>query len=164
MEGKTKKSLVISRILVTLGTLAIAGFLFLAFGPNIERRPLPAYESGAAGSLLTIYRTNAAYAEKHPQQGYALGLTDLGVRSSYAEQGESDLVIDDVLASGQKGGYKFTYSSKSTKGDGKLDAFQVTADPLVPGKTGKHHFFVDQTGVIRMSDVGPADSSSEALQ
>jgi hypothetical protein len=161
METRTKTGLVIRRILVTLGTVAIGALVLLAFIPPAWNR-IAANESRAASSLRTIDLSNQSYAEKHPQQGYARNLSELAGHPNAG--GGEDALIDAVLASGQKGGYKFTYSSQNTKGDGKIDAFQVTADPLVPGKTGKHHFFVDQTGVIRMSYDGPANASSVALQ
>ncbi|HKF21280.1 MAG TPA: hypothetical protein VKE93_06900 [Candidatus Angelobacter sp.] len=161
MEGNAKTSLVISRILVTFGTLLI-GLLVLAFVPFERGHKIGANTSAAASSLRTIYLSSQVYAEKHPQQGYARNLSELAGHPNAG--GGEDALIDSVLASGQKVGYRFTYSSQSTKGDGQIDAFQVTAAPLVAGKTGTHHFFVDQTGVIRMSDVGPADSSGVPLQ
>ena len=166
MELAMKTSLVIRRILMTLGALAIVAFLFLVFAPGSDGfHHLARYESAAASSLRTIDHANLAYANDHPQQGYSRNLSDLAKRLANAKPGEdADWMIDSVLASGEKGGYRFTYSSQSTKGDGKIDVFQVTADPLIPGKTGRHHFFVDQTGVIRMSYEGPANASSVALQ
>jgi hypothetical protein len=164
-ETTTEKKLLISRILTTTFTLAILAFLFLAFVPVLdERKPLRANEAVAVSSLRVIDASNAAYANEHPQQGYAKQLGDLA-GDPHARNGKvPDWAIDPVLASGQKTGYKFTYSAQSTKGDGRLDAFQVTADPLVPGKTGNSHFFIDQTGVFRISKDGPANGDSTALQ
>ena len=159
-----KKSLVISRILVTLGALAIAAFLF-AFVTTEPGNREAANASFAASSLRTICSSNEAYANDHPQQGYAPNLRDLAGDPRAANGNDPHWVIDPaLLASGQRYGYKFTYQAQSTKGDGKNDAFQVTADPLVPGKTGNRHFFVDQTGVLRLSKDGPADASSDVLQ
>ena len=160
-----KKSLVISRILVGLSVLVIFVFLFAALVAPRDSNPRAANELFAVSSLRRILFSNDVYAERHPQQGYVRNLNALAKRPANVNSGEDpDWMIDSVLASGEKAGYKFTYTSQSTKGDGKIDAFQVTADPLTPGKTGSHHFFVDQTGVIRLSKDGPADSSSDVLQ
>ena len=164
MELAMKTSLVIRRILMTLGALAII-FLVFAFVTTEPGSRQGANASFAASSLRRILSSNDVYAEKHPQQGYARNLNDLANRPSNAKAGEDPgWMIDPALASGEKAGYKFTYRSQSTKGDGKIDAFQVTADPLEPGKTGIHHLFVDQTGVFRVSKNGAADSSSDVLQ
>jgi hypothetical protein len=163
MEPKARKSLVLTRILVTLGTLAVVIFLFLGLGSQIDNW-LVARESAAASSIRTIYLSNVAYADDHPQQGYARNLSELAERPTNARPGKDpDWLVDPGLASGEKVGYKFTYRSQSTKGDGKIDVFQVRADPLEPGKTGNRHFFVDQTGAFRVSKDGPANSSSDVL-
>jgi hypothetical protein len=164
VEPNLKKSLVVSRILVTLGAAAILALL-LAFVFTEPGNRIAARESAAARSIRTIYLANVAYADDHPQQGYARNLNDLAEHPANASPGtDRDRLVNLGLASGERVGYKFTYSAQSTKGDGKLDAFQVTADPLVPGKTGNHHFFVDQTGIFRISKDGPANSSSDVLQ
>jgi hypothetical protein len=41
--------------------------------------------------------------------------------------------------------------------------FTVTAAPLEPGQTGTRYFFIDQTGVIRVSTNGPATADSEPV-
>ncbi len=155
----------ISRILVTLGTLAIFASLFLAFTARPPHTRIAANEAAAVSALRTIYVANSTYAREHAQRGYAKNLSDLAVPPQNRGRGEThDWTIDPALASGVKAGYKFTYQAQSTKGDGKLDTFQITADPLVPGKTGNYHFFVDQTGAFHASRAGAADSSSPVLQ
>jgi len=141
-------------------------FLVIAFAlaPRDESNR-NANASLAASCLRTLHSANEAYAEDHPQQGYPKELSDLSDSSSSPENGKhADWMISPILAGGKTGGYKFTYSSQSTKGDGKLDAYQIFADPLVPGKTGTHYFFVDETGMIRMSDTGPANATSPILE
>lgn len=147
MQTNTPKSVRTIRILGALFVFIMFAFVILISVPH-EGNPRAAHESAAAGSLRTIYYANVAYQQDHPQQGYARKLSDLS---------------DAVLAGGEKYGYKFTYNPQSTKGDGKLDAYQIFADP-VPGKPYRHHFFVDETGVFRMSETGPANATSTALE
>ncbi len=165
MDTNTKK-----RIGTRLAWGSLIVFCFLVLGyivmiSSVPTLPKGAHDAGAASSLRMLYLANVAYAKNHPQQGYARKLKDLSQRSGNPEHGEdTEWMLDVVLAGGEKGGYKFTYSSQSTKGNSKLDVYQAYADPLVPGKTGKHHFFVDETSVIRMSDTGPANANSAAIQ
>jgi type IV pilus assembly protein PilA len=164
VETNAKKRWRTSRVLGALTTFTIFCFLILAFVPN-DRNPTAANESLAASSLRTLDRANVAYAQGHPRLGFAARLSDLARGSQDRGRGESlEQMIDPALAAGEKAGYRFTYSSQSTTRDVKRDAYQATADPLVPGRSGRRHFFVDQTGVIRMSDAGPATGTSTVLE
>jgi hypothetical protein len=163
METNATKGIRPGRILGALLVLTTFTFLVLA-SLSHEGNRTAAYESAAASSLRTLYQANVAYAEDHPRQGYAGKLSDLSERSKNPENGANPgWTIDPVLASGEKLGYKFTYSPQSTKGDGTVDAYQIFADP-VPGKPYRHHFFVDETGVFRMSEGSPANTSSAVIE
>ena len=37
--------------------------------------------------------------------------------------------------------------------------YEVSADPLAPGKYGKQHFLMNESGVTHVSDTGPANAS-----
>jgi hypothetical protein len=72
--------------------------------------------------------------------------------------------VDPALARGVKTGYRFAYTPHSSKVDGKVDAYEISADAVEPSNQGKRHFFVNETGVIRVSETGPATASSLALR
>lgn len=131
---------------------------------HFDRSGFPPNESSAAGSLRTLYAANASYATSHPQQGYPKKLEDLLSSANQNGGGEPLWAIDDNLARGEKWGYKFIYHPHSSTGEGKLDRYELYAAPLMPGKSGRHCFFSDQSGVIRMSEKCPADAKSIPLQ
>jgi hypothetical protein len=54
-------------------------------------------------------------------------------------------------------------SPRSSKGGLRVDAYEINADPNEPGKCGKHHFFMDETGVIHMSENSPASAKDPSL-
>ena len=137
----------------------LLGYVILI--PPVIRDPMAANASAAASSLRMIYLANIAYEKNHPHEGYARRLSGL---SGGPESTEHSWAIDPALASGEKHGYRFTYNSQSTKGDGKIDAYQAFADPLVPGKTGRHHLFVNETGMIRGAYGGQANAASDPIQ
>jgi hypothetical protein len=150
-------------------SLILVAFLFLALFfivPNgFDRFPLPANESSAVGSLRTLYSANIAYAKKYPQLGYPTKLTDLSRRSENPDhRNDPEWAIDSLLAGGEKTGYRFSYIPHSSKGDGRMDVYQILADPLAPRKSGIRHFFMDETGVIRASETDPASATSPALR
>jgi len=53
--------------------------------------------------------------------------------------------------------YIFSYS-------GATFTWTMNGDPRAPGSTGDNYFYADQTGVIRFSPTGPADSTSQPIE
>jgi hypothetical protein len=73
------------------------------------------------------------------------------------------MLIDDVLATGSKTGYHFTYEKAASTDGTPAGGYIIVATPLVPSSTGVRSFFSDETGVIRFSRAGPADKDSPPL-
>jgi len=72
--------------------------------------------------------------------------------------GGSEPFIDEVLAGGTKQGYLFTL----TVGD---EAYNVTAVPTDPGRSGVRRFWLDESGVIRFTtDGSDATAASPPIQ
>lgn len=65
--------------------------------------------------------------------------------------------IDDVLGSGTKSGYAFTYAGSST------DTWNVSAVPTIAGTDGDRGFFVDESGVVRFDPTVAATSASSPI-
>lgn len=128
---------------------------------RVERFPIPAYESSAVGSLRTLNFAVHAYAKAHRQEGFPEKIEDL-VRNG--SRMDDDWAIDQVLASGVKANYRFTYVPRSIKGDKAIDAYQIFADPIDLKEKTFRHFFTDQTESIRMSAGAPANEKSTELK
>jgi hypothetical protein len=132
--------------------------------PNFLRAKMAANEASAVGSLRTIVTANVTYSSSYGH-GYPESLALLGpaAEGSAPDAGAAGL-IDSNLAGGQRYGYNFTYQASSSRGDGVLDTFRLNADPVVQDNTGVRHFFVDESGVIRYQEDGPANANSPPLQ
>jgi hypothetical protein len=87
----------------------------------------------------------------------------LGELSSSVEATAAEWKIDPVIASGEKSGYRFTYVPKR-EGNGRIEAYEVFADPVSEGRTGTRHFFVDQSGIFRFAIKTRANAQSETIQ
>ena len=74
--------------------------------------------------------------------------------ASSLEQLVEARLIDPVLGSGEKQGYRFRIVGADQF------TFRVTAAPVEPGATGGRWFFLDESGVIRFSTDGPANEQS----
>lgn len=148
----------IRQLAIVAGLSAVSLALITWEVGHFDRFPLPPNESSAVGSLRTLYAANASYAASHQRQGYPGKLEEL------LSPAGSDWTIDVNLARGERWGYKFIYHPHSSAGEDKLDEYELYASPLEPGRSGKHCFFSDQSGVIRMSERCPADAKSTPLQ
>jgi len=113
--------------------------------PNLLNARQSGNEASAISSLRTI--TTASEQYKNGRGCYAGSLANL----------ESAKYIDTLLGKGNKSGYKFDYSTSTG------NEWTCTASPVVEGTTGNRFFFVDESGVIRVSTKGIANLSSELL-
>ena len=141
--------------------LAVIPFILIIAAiaiPNLLRSRMAANEASAVGSLRTINTAAVTYDATYPKSGYPPSLKSLGTNG--APSSESADLIDSVLASGSKSGYRFVFT-----GDGNIPStsYSVVATPITIGTTGQRSFFTDQTGIIRMSVYGAADANSETL-
>lgn len=126
--------------------------------PNLLRSRMAANEASAVGSLRTINTACVVYATEY--KSFPSSLANLGP-SPHPSANAADLV-NDVLVSGQKSGYLFTYEPGPSR-DGVVTSYEVRADPVTPETTGVRHFFTDQSGVIRVRMNGQATVESPPL-
>jgi type IV pilus assembly protein PilA len=138
-------------VLAGIFVLAVPMILILAAIaiPKLIRARVSANEASAVSGVRVIITSAMDYQGKNSQ--YPASLSALS--------SEGQLPAD--LAQGQKHGYRFLYEAEDTDGNGTLDVFSIHADPLVEDRTGRRHFFGDQTGVIRMSP-GPEPATGES--
>lgn len=131
--------------------------------PNLLRSRMAANEASAVGSLRTIAAADISYSVRYGH-GFAASLRALGPPSDGIASANGADSVDAVLAVGRKYGYSFSYEASSSQTDGALDTFRVNADPITEGTTGERHFYVDQTGVIRYQEDGPANEHSPPIE
>ena len=131
--------------------------------PNLLRAKMAANEASAVGSLRTIVTADITYSERYGH-GFAASLRALGPPAGGIANENGAGSLDAALAVGRKYGYSFSYEASSSQTGGALDTFRVNADPITPDTTGVRHFYVDQTGVIRYQEDGPADEHSPPIE
>jgi type II secretory pathway pseudopilin PulG len=140
-----------------LGAWMIYGLTIMInpFLPSTRRREnekLAVLEMRVINTAATTYST--VY-----DQGYPPSLATLGPpKTGTKENAQAAGLIDEVLASGTKLGYRFTYAAGPAKKyqfhypertTYSIDTYTVHADPITPGETGDKHYFIDESGVIR---------------
>jgi type II secretory pathway pseudopilin PulG len=157
--------------------MAIAGLILGYFGvaliplmiiaaiaiPNLLRARIAANQASAVGSLRTLNTAAITYATAY-NKGYPASISALGPPlGGAAADADGAGLVDEVLASGTRSGYAFTYSPGEKDDHGRLASYTIRADPLTPGTTGQNHYFTDQSGVIRQETDRPANEQSPPI-
>jgi type IV pilus assembly protein PilA len=145
--------LIVVAIILIIASIAI---------PSLTKSRMQANEAAAVVTLGTLNSTAVMYSTTYGSFPHAL--SDMGPSggSTNSTSAAADLV-DSTLASGVKGGYKFTFTPTAADTVGHVLGYSITATPVVPGTTGQRAFFTDQGGTIRASPSGTADSSSPPI-
>jgi hypothetical protein len=110
-------------------------------------------DSAAVGSVRTVATAEEQYLATYGS--YSRALEELGSGSQDGKcvgssaTAQHACLIDYLLSSGQKAGYRFLYVPGAPDQKGRIVTYSFMAQPLKYGRTGSKNFFVDQTGVIR---------------
>jgi type IV pilus assembly protein PilA len=157
-HNKRKGFSLIELLIVVTIILIIAGIAI----PNLMRNKIQANETAAVETLRTLSGSVLLYWNSYG--GFPHALSDMGPASggTAASSASADL-IDSVLAGGVKSGYKFTYMPGPADPSGNVLSYSITATPVVAGSTGQRSFFTDQSGTIRNTASGTADSTSAPI-
>jgi type IV pilus assembly protein PilA len=125
--------------------------------PNLLKARISANESSAVGSIRTLTTANIQYAAQCTDTGFPVALANLG-------PGPGDCtgaaIIDEVLTTGVKSGYNFTYTPGAPDGAGITSTYNILALPASVSVTGQRAFCSMQDGVIHYNDGGAACDSS----
>lgn len=138
-RGRRQAGFTLIELMVVIAVIAVIAAIAL---PSLIESRKASNESSAIGSMRALIPAQELYRQKCPAVCFAGSLQNL----------EDAGVIDDVLGTGTKGGYRFKifYADPYT--------WNAKAAPEVPGKTGDRWFYVDDSGVIRFTTGGPADA------
>jgi type IV pilus assembly protein PilA len=145
--------LIIVAIILIIAAIAI---------PNLLRSKMASNEASAVDSLRMLNSTSTDYFKEYG--GYPVSISVLGpvAIGATASSGLADM-IDEVLATGLKSGYSFTWSAGTSDANGNVLDYSITARPSTPGISGQRYFYTDQSGVIRSEQGAPATAVSTPL-
>jgi len=143
--------------------------------PSLIGAKSSANQLSAIQSLRAINQAETLY--NNTYQTYSTTLAQLGpATGSQPSVSAAGLINDTALIAGTKAGYVFKYTptgagtsgggngennaagtgGTSTGGSATVLGYAVNADPLVPGKTGTAHYFLDDSGSIHVNNTAAA--------
>jgi prepilin-type N-terminal cleavage/methylation domain-containing protein len=162
MSRRTRRTAGFSLIELMIVVAVIVIIAALAI-PQLLRARMAANESAAVAALRTLSTQEINYNSTW-SAGYSPTIASLGPPSpgTPASPANADL-IDQLLASGIRGGYQFLYAPLIPSGSTSPTGYTISAGPISPGITGEWYFFVDQSNTIRQSYNSPATSASPPL-
>jgi len=142
--------LIVVAIILIIAAIAI---------PNLLRSKMAANEASAVGSMRTLNTACITFSTTYG--GYPGSLSIMGGEGTSAlPTSTSAELIDNVLQTGIKTGYSFSFSAAAADSAGNIDSYAINASPIKPGTTGIRYFYTDQSGVIRANSAGAAATSS----
>jgi len=144
--------LIVVAVILTIVAIAVPSFI---------RSKMQANEGSAVANLRNITTAEVVYSTTYGI-GFSSTLKKLGGNLILPDANNAGL-IDDILASGTKGGYIFTYNVLSTDSNGNVLDYSVNVDPVNPGVSGQRHFYTNQTAVIRQNLSASASSSDPPI-
>jgi type IV pilus assembly protein PilA len=146
--------LVVVVIILALAAIAI---------PNLLQSKMAANEAAAVGSVRAINVAATTFYSSY-NDGFPGTLAEIGTTGTKAVSCKNAGLIDELLTSGAKSGYRFKFVKGANKVPqvpkgckaGFSDGYVVTATPNLVGLTGRRAFCSDASGVIRFDIKGKA--------
>ncbi|MGH9684553.1 MAG: prepilin-type N-terminal cleavage/methylation domain-containing protein [Candidatus Acidiferrales bacterium] len=158
--AKQRRGFSLIELLIVVAIILIIAAIAI---PNLLRARIAANQADAVENCRTITSAEVIYYTTYAV-GFAPSLSALESSGSGNPTVLAAGLIDEVLGSGTKTGYIFTYAPLSPDASGHPQDYQLNADPVLQAVTGHAHYFTNEPSVIRFNMSAKASSSDPALQ
>lgn len=146
--------LIVIAIILVIAAIAI---------PSLLRSRIAANQASAIESLRVLGTSEVTYAAIYGN-GYSTTLAALGpVPPGALATASAAGLVDDLLASGSKSGYEFTYTPTLLDSTGRYNGYAILANPQVVGTSGNDFYYEDETHLIRMNTTTQAGSTDSLV-
>lgn len=131
---RSKRGFTLVEIMIVVAIIALLAAIAI---PNLLRARHNANEAAAISALRSLSTAMESFRAAQTPPTYPASLAALS--------NATPPYIDATLASGTKQGYLFAYTSGT-------NTYSVGANPQVTNTTGTRVFFVNESGVIRLTN------------
>ena len=118
--------------------------------PRLMRSKISGNEADAIGALRTLSSAQTTFQGMTATDINANGVGEYGSFSLLSSAVPA--FIDDSLGSGQKAGYIFLITTTGNPSSDEV-MWEATAYAINKGRTGNRSFYIDESGVLRGSDL-----------
>jgi len=133
---------IVLAIIVIIAAIAI---------PSLLRARLSGNESSAVGAMRALSSAQHTF---QGSTGIDVDTDGIGEYGTLALlRNAVPAYIDDNLGTGQKSGYFFTITTTGNANSDEI-MWEATAFPFSKSRSGNRTFYIDESGVIRGSDLG----------
>ncbi|MGB9605485.1 MAG: prepilin-type N-terminal cleavage/methylation domain-containing protein [Bryobacteraceae bacterium] len=146
---KSRRGFSLIELLIVISIILIIAMIAV---PKLGRTRMYSQEMAAIQHIKTLHTAQAQYYSQYGR--YATSLAELGPPTAGNPGPQAADLIPGDLASGEKGGYRFTLQATPS-------GYVIHAEPLQFNTSGSRTFYSDQTLVIR-NNFGPEPATASS--
>ena len=147
---RNRKGFTLIELMIVLAIIVIIVSIAL---PNLLRARMASNETNAVGGLRTLSSAQNAFQAGTVADADTDGIGEYGTMAMLTNA--TPAFVDDSLGAGFKSGYMYTVTVTGNPVQDEV-IWYATAFPINKGNTGNRTFYIDESGVLRGSDLGGA--------
>lgn len=163
VKGKSsaKVTWIVTGAIVAIVGIPVLVIIAAIVLPAVVNEHMTANEMSALNSLRQLNGALITYRATY-QHGYPTDLALLGPRASGEPNELGAALVESAHTLPVQSGYRFSYDARAPDAAGHPIGFVLYVDPVSP-MDGHRHFYLDQSGVIRVARGVAAAETSPAL-